>query len=61
VTASCLKPLLNNLHSEALAEKEGESEDTALKSDIQHRVREYMKRKYKDDGSIKSTLISPAV
>ena len=56
VIASCLKPLLNHLHSEALAEKEGESEDTALKSDIQHRVREYMKRKYKDDGSVKSTL-----
>ena len=34
VTASCLKPLLNHLHSEALAEKEG---DTTLKSDIQKR------------------------
>ena len=31
VTASCLKPLLNHLHNEALAEKEG---DTTLKSDI---------------------------
>ena len=52
VTASCLKPLLNHLHNEALAEKEG---DTTLKSDIQQRIKEYMKRKY-DDESVMSTL-----
>ena len=52
VTASCLKPLLNHLHNEALAEKEG---DTTLKSDIQQRIKEYMKRNY-DDESVISTL-----
>ena len=52
VTASCLKPLLNHLYNEALAEKEG---DTTLKSDIQQRIKEYMKRKY-DDESVMSTL-----
>ena len=52
VTASCLKPLLNHLQNETLAEKEG---DTILKSDIQQRIKEYVKRKY-DDESVMSTL-----
>ena len=52
VTASCLKPLLNHLHNEVLAEKEG---DMTLKSDIQKRIKEYMKTKY-DDESVMSTL-----
>ena len=43
--------MLNHLHNEALAEKEG---DTPLKSDIQQRIKEYMKRKY--DVSVMSTL-----
>ena len=47
-----MKPLLNHLHNEVLAEKEG---DTTLKSDIQKRIKEYMKTKY-DDESIMSTL-----
>ena len=51
ITASCLKPLLNHLHNEALAEK---GRDTPLKSDIQQRIKEYMKRKY--DVSVMSTL-----
>jgi len=53
-TASCLKLLLNHLHSEALVEKEGESGDTALQSDIQHRIRGYTKRKYEGNGSVKN-------
>ena len=52
VIVSCLKPLLNHLHREALAEKEG---DTTLKSDIQKRIKEHLKAKY-DDESIMSTL-----
>ena len=52
VTASCLKPLLNYLQNEALAEKE---EDTTLKSDIQLRIKQYMKAKY-DDESVMSML-----
>ena len=43
--------MLNHLHNKALAEKEG---DTPLKSDIQQRIKEYMKRKY--DVSVMSTL-----
>ena len=52
VTASCFNPLLNHLHNESLAEKEG---DTTLKSDIHKRIKEYMKTKY-DDESVMSTL-----
>ena len=52
VTASCLKPLLNHLQNEALAEKEG---DATLKSDIQLRIKQYMKAKY-DDESVLSIL-----
>ena len=52
VTASCLKPLLDHLHNEAIAEKE---EDTTLKSDILQRMKLYMKRKYEDE-SVMSTL-----
>ena len=35
-TASCLKPLLNHVHNEALAKKVG---DTTLKSDIPKRIK----------------------
>ena len=55
VTASCLKPLLNHLLNEALAEKEG---DTTLKSDIQQRIKEYMKRKYRILGIMRGRKIS---
>ena len=51
VTASYLKPLLNHLQNEALAEKE---EDITLKSDIQLRIKQYMK--VKDDESVMSIL-----
>ena len=47
VTASCLKPLLNHLQNEALAEKEG---DATLKSNIQLRIKQYMKAKYDDES-----------
>jgi len=56
VTASCLKPLLSDLHDEALAEKEEELGGATLKVDIQQRIKQYMKRKYDDDESIKSML-----
>ena len=51
VTASYLKQLLNHLQNEALAEKE---EDITLKSDIQLRIKQYMK--VKDDESVMSIL-----
>ena len=52
VTASCLKPLLDHMHNETFAEKEG---DTTLEYDIQQRIKQYMKRKYEDE-SVMSTL-----
>jgi len=54
VNASCLKTLLSHLHDEALAEKEEELGGTILKVDIQQRIKQYMKRKYDDDESIKN-------
>jgi len=60
VTASCLKPLLSHLHDEALAEKEEELGGTTLKVGIQQRIKQYMKRKYDDDESIKSILNIPS-
>ena len=42
VTASCLKALLNHLHNKALAQNEG---DTTLKSGIQKRIKEYIRKK----------------
>ena len=55
VTASCLKPLLNHLHNEALVQNEG---DTTLKSDNQERIKEYTKKKYEVESVINTLNIS---
>lgn len=48
VTASCLRPLLNHLCTEALVEAEG---DTTLKIDIQNKIKQYMNEKYEDEST----------
>jgi len=55
VTAPCLKPLLNHLFDEALVERE---EDATLTSDIQQRIKEYMKGKYEVESVINIINIS---
>ena len=55
VTASCLKPLLNHLHNEALVQNKG---DTTLKCDIQDRIKEYMRKKYEVESVIGTLNIS---
>ena len=48
VTASCLRPLLNHLCTEALVEAEG---DTTLKKDIQNKIKQYMNEKYENEST----------
>ena len=48
VTASCLRPLLNHLCTEALVEAEG---DTTLKKDIQNKIKQYLNEKYEDEST----------
>ena len=48
VTASCLRPLLKHLCTEALVEAEG---DTTLKKDIQSKIKLYMNEKYEDENT----------
>ena len=58
VIASCLKPLLNHLQNEALAEKEG---DPTLKNDIQLRIKQYMKAKYDYEYTKHLPLFGPKI
>lgn len=48
VTASCLRPLLNHLCTEALVEVEG---DTILKKDIQNKIKQYINEKYENEST----------
>ena len=48
VTASCLRPLLNHLCTEALVENEG---DAILKKDTQNKIKQYMNTKYEDEST----------
>ena len=46
VPVSCLRPILDHLNTEAFVENE---EDTTLKKDIQHKIKQYMSSKYDVD------------